>query len=75
MAKAGLNALTWNVALQEAQSQIKVIGVDPGWMRTDMGTEDARYRGRHMPAIGKRERVALRRYLFSRQKREMVELY
>jgi NAD(P)-dependent dehydrogenase (short-subunit alcohol dehydrogenase family) len=41
ISKAGLNALTRNLAAEEAGSDLKVNTMCPGWVRTDMGGHSA----------------------------------
>jgi NAD(P)-dependent dehydrogenase (short-subunit alcohol dehydrogenase family) len=41
--KAGLNMLTKQAAIDLAGSGIKVVSLSPGWVKTEMGGEDAKY--------------------------------
>jgi len=41
--KAGLNMLTKQTAIDLAGSGIKVVSLSPGWVKTQMGGEDAKY--------------------------------
>jgi NAD(P)-dependent dehydrogenase (short-subunit alcohol dehydrogenase family) len=41
--KAGLNMLTKQAAIDLAGSGIKVVPLSPGWVKTEMGGEDAKY--------------------------------
>ena len=41
--KAGLNMLTKQAAIDLADSGIKVVSLSPGWVKTEMGGEDAKY--------------------------------
>jgi NAD(P)-dependent dehydrogenase (short-subunit alcohol dehydrogenase family) len=41
--KAGLNMLTKQAAIDLADSGIKVVSLSPGWVKTNMGGEDAKY--------------------------------
>ena len=41
--KAGLNMLTKQAAIDLANSAIKVVSLSPGWVKTEMGGEDAKY--------------------------------
>jgi NAD(P)-dependent dehydrogenase (short-subunit alcohol dehydrogenase family) len=41
--KAGLNMLTKQAAIDLAGSDIQVVSLSPGWVKTEMGGEDAKY--------------------------------
>lgn len=43
VSKTALNALTVNLANQEGKAGVQVMSVDPGWMKTEMGGENAEY--------------------------------
>jgi NAD(P)-dependent dehydrogenase (short-subunit alcohol dehydrogenase family) len=41
--KAGLNMLTKQAAIDLAESGVQVVSLSPGWVKTEMGGEDAKY--------------------------------